>query len=64
MKTKARAKAFVYATVGVVLFLLLFGVVGGMDCNTIPAGRGAMEGLACVVGAWLCWRKAGWLIDG
>lgn len=58
-----RTKAYIYAAVGVVLFILMFGIVGGMDLNTIPTGKGVLGALACVLGSGFCWRRAGWLYD-
>ena len=59
-----RAKRGILTAIGGLLLLLTFGIVGGMELETIPAGRGLIEGLACMVAAWVCFRRAGCLWDG
>lgn len=54
-------KRKIAALVGGSLLLLVYGIVGGMDCGTIPAFRGFLEALGCLAGAWLCFCKAGWV---
>ena len=54
-------KRKIAASLGGSLLLLMFGIVGGMDCNTIPFVRGFLEALGCVLGAWFCFSKAGWV---
>lgn len=56
---KARTKRRIAGAVGGILLLLMYGIVGGMDCNTIPAFRGFLEALGCILGAWICFGKAG-----
>ena len=56
---KARTKRRIAAAVGGILLLLVFGIVGGMDCDTIPFVRGFLLALACELGAWLAFCKAG-----
>lgn len=58
-----RTKAYIYAVLGVLLFLLMFGIVGGMDANTIPAGKGTLGALACVLVSGVCMKTAGMLYD-
>lgn len=56
---KARTKRRIAGILGGLLLLLMYGIVGGMDCNTIPVYRGFFEALGCVLSAWICFRKAG-----
>lgn len=56
---KAITKRRISAAIGGILFILVFGIVGGMDCNTIPFTRGFFLALACELGAWLAFCKAG-----
>lgn len=56
---KSITKRRISAIVGSILFLLVFGIVGGMDANTIPFTRGFFLALACELGAWLAFSKAG-----
>jgi len=56
---KAKTKRHISAIVGGVLLLLVFGIVGGMDCDTIPFGWGFLLALCCELGAWLAFSKAG-----
>lgn len=58
-----RTKAYIYTVLGVLLFLLMFGIVGGMDANTIPAEKGTLGALACVLASGVCAKKAGMLYD-
>lgn len=60
MKVKTKRK--IAAAIGGFLLLLMYGIVGGMDCGTIPAFRGFLEALFCVLMAWFCFCKAGWVI--
>ena len=56
---KTRTKRQIAAMIGGILLLLVFGIVGGMDCDTIPFMRGFFLALLCEAGAWLAFRKAG-----
>lgn len=56
---KARTKRRIAGIMGGILLLLMYGIVGGMDCDTIPVCRGFCEALGCVLSAWICFRKAG-----
>lgn len=56
---KERTKRWIAAAVGGLLCLLMYGIVGGMDCGTIPELRGFLEAMACIAGAWGCFRRAG-----
>ena len=56
---KARTKRRIVGALGGALLLLMYGLVGGMDCNTIPVCRGFLEALGCILGAWICLSKAG-----
>lgn len=56
---KCKTKRGIAAAVGGILLLLVFGIVGGMDCNTIPFGWGFLLALVCELGAWLAFSKAG-----
>ena len=56
---KAKTKREISAAVGGILLLLVFGIVGGMDLGTIPFLRGFFLAMACELGAWLAFSKAG-----
>lgn len=61
---KTRTKRRIAAAVGGILLLLMYGIVGGIECNTIPETRGFIEAFACVVGAWFAFHKAGMAVRG
>lgn len=61
---KAKTKRKIAAAIGGILLILVFGIVGGMDCNTIPFTRGFILALACELGAWVCFSKAGMVRHG
>lgn len=56
---KTRTKKHIAAAIGWFLLFLMYGIVGGMDCNTIPFTRGFLEAMACILVAWFCFHKAG-----
>ena len=56
---KTRTKRQIAAMIGGILLLLVFGMAGGMECGTIPLGRGFILALLCEAGAWIAFRKAG-----
>ena len=55
-----RVKKAILTALGGIMLLLCYGIVGGMECFTIPEGRGFLEAMGCVLGAWLCFSRAGW----
>lgn len=57
MRTETKRK--ICAAVGWLALLLFFGTVGGMDCGTLPFGRGAAEAAALLIAAAALLRKAG-----
>lgn len=57
---KAKTKKVILTALGGLLLLLCYGIVGGMESFTIPEGRGFLEAMACVLGAWWCLSRAGW----
>lgn len=61
---KAKTKRKIAAAIGGILLILVFGIVGGMDCETIPVGWGFVLALACELGAWLAFSKAGMVRHG
>jgi hypothetical protein len=60
MKTKT--KQGILAGTGWLLFFMMFGFIGGVECGTLPEGRGFIEALACLIGAYLVWRRAGMVV--
>lgn len=66
MKTsmKARTKRKIAAVIGGFLLILMYGIVGGMDCGTIPFWRGWVEAMVCTLAAWVCFSKAGMVRHG
>ena len=56
---KTRTKRQIAAIIGGILLLLVFGLAGGMDAGTMPAGRGFILAVGCELGAWIAFRKAG-----
>lgn len=56
---REKTKRHIAAAVGWLLMILMFGIVGGMDCNTIPFARGFVEAMCCVLLAWICFNRAG-----
>ena len=61
---KVRTKQSILAGIGWFLFFLMFGFVGGVECGTLPELRGFAEALACLIGAYLAFRKAGMVVRG
>ena len=59
---KVRTKRRIAAAVGGILLLLMYGIVGGIECNSIPETRGFIEAFACVLGAYIAFRKAGMVV--
>ena len=52
-----RTKRTICRTVGFLLFVLMLGIVRGMDMGIMPVGRGAVLAFACeIVGAALLWK--------
>ena len=56
---KARTKRRIAGILGGLLLLLMYGIVGGMDMGSIPFVRGFLEALGCILGAGICFGKAG-----
>lgn len=54
---KVKTKIRICRTVGFLLFLLMLGIVRGMDMGIMPIGRGAVLALASeAAGAALLWK--------
>lgn len=54
---KNRTKKRICVAVGLTLFLLTLGIVGGMDMGIMPVGKGAALALSCeLVGAAALWK--------
>lgn len=54
---KIKTKRTICAAVGWLCFLVMLGVIGGMDMGVMPIGRGAALALGCeIVGAAALWK--------
>lgn len=52
-----KTKKHICITLALLLFLLMLGIVGGMDLGAIPLGKGAaLSGLCEAVGVALLWK--------
>lgn len=56
---KIRTKKRICVTVGLLAFLTMLGIVGGMDIGTIPFWRGAALSALCELTAVCAWWKGG-----
>ena len=56
---KIRMKKRIAAAVGLLAFLAMLGVVGGMEVGTIPFWRGAALSALCELTAVCAWWKGG-----
>ena len=57
MKVTVRLKKRIATAVGLLLFLLTLGIVGGMEWGDIPIKTGAILSALCeAVGAFLLWK--------
>lgn len=57
MKLSVRNKKRICVAVGLTLFLVTLGIVGGMDMGIMPVGKGAALALSCeIVGAAALWK--------
>lgn len=56
---KTRTKRTACRILGLTLFLLTLGVVGGMDLGSIPFWRGAALSALCELTAVCAWYKGG-----
>ena len=55
---KIRTKKRICAAAGFLLFLLMLGIVRGMDMGIMPIGKGAALALSCeLVGAFLLYKS-------
>ena len=54
---KVKTKIRICRTVGFMLFVLMLGIVRGMDMGIMPVGKGAALALSCeIVGAAALWK--------
>lgn len=54
-----RTKRTICRAVGFLLFVLMLGIVRGMDMGIMPIGKGAALALGCeIVGAAALWKGA------
>lgn len=52
-----RQKKHICTTIALLLFLLMLGIVGGMETWVIPIGKGAALSALCeAVGTFLLWK--------
>ena len=56
---KVKEKRTICRILGLTLFLLTLGIVGGMDVGTIPFWRGAALSALCELTAVCAWWKGG-----
>ena len=56
---KIRMKKRIATAVGLLAFLAMLGVVGGMEVGTIPFWRGAALSALCELTAVCAWWKGG-----
>lgn len=54
---KVKTKRTICRAVGSLLFVLMLGIVRGMDMGIMPAGKGAALALSCeIVGTAALWK--------
>lgn len=52
-----KTKKTICTTIAFLLFLLVLGIVGGMEVGSIPIGKGAALSALCeAVGTFLLWK--------
>lgn len=56
---KIRTKKRICVTVGLLAFLTMFGIIGGMEWGNIPFWRGAALSVLCELTAVCAWYKGG-----
>lgn len=56
---KVRTKKRICVVVGLLAFLAMLGIVGGMDLGSIPFWRGASLSALCELTAVCAWWKGG-----
>lgn len=57
MNVTIKTKRTICRTVGFLLFLLMLGIVRGMEMGIMPVGKGAALALSCeLVGAAALWK--------
>ena len=56
---KVRTKKRLCVAVGLLAFLVMLGIVGGMDLGNIPFWRGAALSALCELTAICAWYKGG-----
>ena len=56
---KVRTKKRICVAVGLLAFLAMLGIIGGMDLGSIPFWRGVALSVACELTAVCAWYKGG-----